>query len=288
MAWFEASTPALSQLGATIGRGLSSTAPATPVPQQVDYSELFENQIAEQKREADRTYKLNKAKLDQDYKIAKQNARTAQERNQIDRWYNEQQVQIAQQRLAEEGRQFDQRLSFDREVQAQNLGLNQARLGYDVLGMQAQLRGPEDYFAASNYARGVAAQPGTATFLNALRDNSHLAAFGAQAGAPDAVSVNSLSAKLGGPNIIPGTGAATPTSTSGVDDLHRQIQQIGLAGAHKLGAGALERLTDTELKLLQGGLGTAGPDGKAFDVPTFMQQYARSRIGQSLGNVRAA
>jgi len=275
--WFTSSTPVLSQLGATIGRGLSSTNTQSTAAQTRD----IENVLREQARQADRDYSLKKQDLDRQYSIAKQSARTAKERNEIDKWYNQQQVEIAKQRLAEDSRQFNERLAFDKQVQAEQLGLSQAKLGYDILGQQAALRGPEDYFAASNYSRGVAAQPGTATFLNALRDNSKLAAFGAQSGVPDAVSVNSLSAKLGGPQLIPGTGAGTASAgTSDVDALHSQIQGIGAAGAHKLGAGSLERLTDTELKLLQSGLGMAGPDGKAFDVPTFMDAYRRSRIGQ--------
>ena len=247
-----------------------------------------ENYLKEQKRQSDREYKQKQGELDNNYQIAKQNARTSQERNEIERWYNQETIKNAQQRLTEDARQFDQKLQYDRERAAEQLGLSQSKLGYDVLGMQAQLRGPADYFAASNLARGVVAQPGTATFLNALRDNSKLAAFGAQAGAPDAVSVNSLSSKLGGPQIIPGTSAGTATSGGDVDALHGQIQGIGLAGAHKLGAGSLEQLTDTELKLLQGGLETAGPDGKAFDWNTFMDQYRRSRVGQSAGSSRAA
>lgn len=234
--------------------------------------------------EADRKYQLAKRELDQNYTIAKQSARTARERNEIEKWYNREQVRIAGERLVEDRRQFDERLKFDTARAAEQLGLSQAKLGYDVLAQQAALRGPADYFAASNLARGVAAQPGTATFLNALRDNAKLAAFGAQAGAPDAVSVNSLAAKLGGPGIIPGTGTATPSAGQDTDALHRGIQQIGLAGAHKLGAGSLEQLTDTELNLLKGGLETAGPDGKAFDWTTFLDSYRRSRIGQGVGS----
>lgn len=288
--WFVSSQPVLSQFGATIGRGLSSSGGGSSSSQQSTsrQEEDLNNQLAEQKRQADRDYGLKKRELDQQYQISQQNARTAKERNEIDKWYNQQQVQLAQQRLSEEGRQFDQRLAFDKQTQAENLGLNQAKLGYDVLGMQAQLRGPQDYFQASELARGVAAQPGTATFLNALKNNAHLVGYGEQAGIPDKVSVNSLAAKLGGPQIIPGTGAAA-ASTSGGGPLSNEDANLGAirnlyaAGAHKLGAGSLERLTDTELKLLQSGIGASGGD-----LGTFMDQYRRSRIGQNVGNMRAA
>jgi hypothetical protein len=263
---------ATDALGATIGRGVS------PSYQSVDYTPVLENIRKEQARQADREYNLKKKDLDQQYKIAKQNAKTARERNEIDRWYNEQQVAIARDRLAMEDRQFNERLAFDKQVHADEFGLSQARLGYDVLGMQAQLRGPENYYQAAEFARGVAAQPGTATFLNALRDNTKLADYGAQAGVPDKVSLNSLSAKLGGPSIIPGTGS-TPSAAVNDDDNLGAIRNLYAQGAHKLGAGSLEQLTDTELKLLRSGIDASGGDWN-----TFMDQYNRSRIGQGTGS----
>lgn len=246
------------------------------------------NRARNRKREADRAYNLKRDKLEQDYKIAKLNARTNREKNAIDKWYNEQQVAIARDRLAEEKRQFDEDLVFRKQVHADEFGLSQARLGYDVLGMQAQLRGPENYYQAAEYARGVAAQPGTATFLNALKNNAKLAPYGAQAGVPDKVSVNSLAAKVGGPNIIPGTGTAqSPSVTAATNDADNlgAIRDLYAAGAHKLGANSLEQLTDTELKLLKSGIDAAGGDWA-----TFMSQYGRSRIGQGVGgaNYRTA
>lgn len=285
--WYVSSTPPLFQFGAAFDGTARANNPQQFVPQTAEQMELARRYLTQQKADADRAFKQKQDQIDNDYKLARQNARTALERTKIDKWYQEESIKNAQARLAEEGRQFDQRLAFDREVQAQNFGLNQAKLGYDLLNMQAQLRGPADYFAASNLARGAAAQPGTSTFLTALQNNAKLAGFGAQAGAPDAATVNGLAAKMGGGQIMPGTGGGAP-DTGGVDALHREIQNIGLQGAHKLGAGALEQLTPTELALLKGGLETAGPDGKAFDFATFMDQYRRSRIGQGLGNAAAA
>ena len=280
--WFTSSTPVLSQLGATIGRGLSSTT-AEPRENMAAQTRDLENYLKEQKRQADRDYRLKKKDVDRQYQLSKQAAKTAKERNAIDKWYNEQQVQLAQQRLAEDSRQFNERLAFDKQVNAEQLGLSQAKLGYDVLGMQAQLRGPDSYFQAAEYARGVAAQPGTATFLNALRDNSKLAGYGAQAGVPDKVSVNSLAARLGGPQIIPGTSAQTNAATTNDDANLSQIRDLYAAGAHKLGAGTLEQLTDTELKLLKSGIDASGGDWN-----TFLDQHRRSRVSQGYGNARGA
>lgn len=247
---------------------LSRSASSSSQYQAVDYTDLIENAREQAQRNADRDYQLKKREVDQQYQIAKLNAKTQRERNAIDKWYNEQHVAIARERLAQEDRHFQQEHA-----------LNQARLGYDVLGMQANLRGPENYYQAAEFARGVAAQPGTATFLGALRDNTNLAGYGAQAGIPDKVSLNSLSAKMGGPNIIPGTGTPSTAAATNDDANLSAIRGIASAGAHKLGAGALEQLTDTELKLLQSGLDYIG-----VDTPTFMQQYARSRIGQGTGS----
>jgi hypothetical protein len=54
-------------------------------------------------------------------------------------------------------------------------------------------------------------------------------------------------------------------------------------GAHQLGAGALEGLTDTERGWL-----TSGLDSLGYDSNTFLDQYRRSRIGQGISGSRAA
>ncbi len=255
-------------------------------PQTSRQEEDARNQFAVLKQQADRDYSLRKRELDQQKEIAKATAKTAAERNAIDKWYNQQQVQLAQQRLAQEQQQFTARLEFDKQTEAHQFGLAQARQGYDLLGMQAQLRGPENYYQAAELQRGVAAQPGTATFLKALQENTHLAPYVAPAGVPDRANVNALASRLGyaGPELVPGAGSATAGAGTNDEANLASIRAIGAAGAHKLGAGSLERLTDTEQKLLQSGLGASG-----FDVPSFLQSYRRSRIGQSgYGNVAAA
>jgi hypothetical protein len=230
---------------------------------------------ARQQELDDREYKLKKASLDQDYKIATMNAKTQKERTAIDKWYNEQQVAIARERLAQDDRHFQQ-----------THALNQARLGYDVLGMAAQLRGPENYYQAANFARGAANDPNTPVFLNALKTNSRMPDFGAQYGIPDPETLSTLSSKLGTTlgagapsstaNLIPGTGTTGAPPNS--DNSLNQIRGLYAAGAHKLGAGSLEQLTDTELKLLKSGVDAIGGD-----FNTFMDQYRRSRIGQGSG-----
>lgn len=271
------------------------------------YTDLFENLRKQAQAEADRAYGLQRDQLRQQYDIAKMNARTARERLEVDRWYNEQQVQLAQQRLAQEQQQF------------------QTKMGYDLVNMAANLTGPADYFKMSNLARGVAGNPQTSTFLSALQNNSRLAGFNAQAGTPERLTLDSLMARLGGGSAPPtptsasapvatqatqqaasGGGGAAPVAapTGGVtgpltgntltmnanaapqDNSQAYLAQIGgigQAGAHKLGAGVLEQLTPTEFKLFEGGLSELG-----YDPATFMAQHQRSRIGQGIGLSRKA
>lgn len=263
--WFTATTPVLNQLGATIGHGV------TPTYQGVNYTDLLTNMQEQQQREADRDYGLRKQQLDQQYKTARMQAKSQQERNEIDRWYNEQQVEIARARLAEEGRQFD------------------TKTGMDLLSTLAQLRGPADYYQAANYARGVANDPNSAAFLTALRNNTKLPGFGAQQGIPEAETGNTLMAKLGG-TYQAGTGgtvnASGQSAATGVSQDSRlgQIGSLYQQGVHKLTAGSLEQLTPTEMGLLKSGI-----DASGGDYDTFLAQYRNSRIGQSLnGNYRAA
>ena len=53
------------------------------------------------------------------------------------------------------------------------------------------------------------------------------------------------------------------------------INQIAQQGAQSLGPGSLERLTPDELQAFGSGLGAAG-----YSLPSFLQQYAQSRVGQ--------
>ncbi len=268
--------------------------------------------IQRQREEADREYQLNKDKLDNEYRVALMNARTNADVMKANRDYQEGQVQIARDRL-----------QFDKETQAQEFGLKQAKLGYDLINTQAQLSGPANYFKAAENARGVSGQAGTSTFLTALQNNARLAGYGAQAGTPTKESLGTLTAKLTGDygssgggtgqvtnyqngggggtgQTLPASGGATATAAgtgtgtaAGSDswgayqtnsqNYSNQIGQIGQAGAHKLASGQLEQLTPTELSLFKAGLADQG-----FDPETFLTQYNRSRVGQTIGLNRAA
>jgi len=244
---------------------------------------LYTRASNEDARRFDLNYGLNRQgnalrakEINNQYQLGLRNAKTNEQRLALDRWYQQQQVE-----------------------------LSKARLGYDTLNMAAQLRGPADYVQASNFARGVANQPGTIGFLSALRNNVNLPGFGAQQGVPQAESIDTLTQKLtgsfqagtggaanaSGGSVNTGGGGAGTTAVSGggvapqtqADALQSGASALYAQGAHKLGGGALEQLTPTELSLLQSGVEGAGGDWSMF-----LDQYKRSRVGQGTGLMRAA
>lgn len=327
--WFISSRPVLDQLGATFGSQRPFTTQGGYGGGGVDYTDVINNQIQQQQQQADRDYGLKKQGLDQQYSLAKMQARSQQERNQIDREYQQAQVQLARDRLAQDAQQFSQNLGqrqhefdvnagfnqrdfgqhqheFDigqgnnvrdfgqRQYEfGANLGENQRQFntqtGYNLLNMQANLRGPANYFQASNLAHNVAGDPNSATFLDALRSNTHLPGFSAQGGVPDAVSLNSLAAQQGNVPMMAGGAMAEyqqgqgAQATAAEDPRLAQIRGIYAAGAHKLAPGALEQMTPTER-----GLFGSGIDAIGGDQDTFLDQYRRSRVGQRLGMAAAA
>lgn len=257
---------------------------------------IYSRASSEDARRFDTQQSLQKQQIDNQYKIAMQQARTQQDVAEANRWYQEQQVQLSRDRLA-----------FDDRTQQQEFGLKQANLGYNLINTQANLSGPSNYFAASNSARNIAAQPGTSGFLSALQNNTRLAGYGAQGAAPQAETLATITAKLTGADggatgqsaasgvAVDASGGATGNygvTTGGrnaEDNAYlNQIHGIAQRGAHRIGAGQWEQLSPTEQKLFLSGLQTADEQGNAYDPETFLDQLRRSRIGQGLGASRAA
>lgn len=242
-----------------------------------DLSGFGQNVVDTLTRQWDLEYGLKKQGLDQQYAIAKMNAKTAADRAKADAWYQKAQIGLAKERLAQDKYEFEQ-----------NIGLKRAELGYNLLGQAAQLRGPENYVQAANFARGVANSPYTPQAFGALLNNTTLPDFGYQAGISNPETIQTLMNKLqgggtqGSPNTITG---GSPTSITGQGDggsgqnsmnaFLDPVKALALAGAHKIAPGGLEQLTGTEQKLLGSGLDAIG-----VDTPTFLEQYRRSRIGQ--------
>lgn len=194
----------------------------------------------------------------QQYEANMLNARTNQEQAAAEAEYKRAQTELAKQRLA-----FDERNA-------------NADRGLRMTEISANLRGPQNYFQSANFARGVANNPQTATFLSALQNGQQMAGYGAQGGMPDKVTVEGLQAKMLGQSG--GGGAAAYDASNG--NYLAQIGNIAAKGAHQVGAGGLEQLTDTERKLF-----TSGLDELGYDSNTFLDQYKRSRIANRYGNV---
>jgi len=154
-----------------------------------------------------------------------------------------------------------------REYNMQN-ALQQGQLGQQYLSTAAQLQGPQNTFQLSNYLRGAQGNPNVPVYLQNLANNIGQTPFQATGTtAPTPQSAAGLVGQMGGQT------SATPgwdyNQTLGA------IQNIMSGGAQKLGPGALENLSPDELQALGSGIGAAGGS-----MPSFLQQYQQSRVGQ--------
>jgi hypothetical protein len=171
------------------------------------------------------------------------------------------QLAQAQQQFA--AQQAQQQAQFE-----QSFGLQQGQLGQQYLSTAAQLQGPQNTFQLSNYLRGAQGNQAVPTYLQSLANNVGMPSFqGTGSTPPNTQTAAGLAGQLGG------TTSATPgwdyNQTLGA------IQGIMGQGAQSLGPGALERLSPDELQALGSGIGAAGGS-----LPSFLQQYQQSRIGQ--------
>jgi hypothetical protein len=168
-----------------------------------------------------------------------------------------------QQALAEEIQRGQ--LDLSRQVQLGNLGLGQQNLALNAIRQAAELGGPENYVQATNFARGVS-QTDIPVFLRNLLSGQATSGVVGGAGLSNPQSFGGIATQLTG-----GQGAA--------GDVNQQLnlgRRLFGQGGGALAPGALEGLTPTELQM-------TGSLAKAVggDLPTFMAQYARSRVGQT-------
>jgi hypothetical protein len=151
----------------------------------------------------------------------------------------------------------------------QNLALQQGQLGQQYLATAAQLQGPQNTFQLSNYLRGAQGNQAVPTYLQNLSSNISNPMFqGTGSTAPTPQSAAGLAGQLGG------TTSATPGWDYG--QTLGTIQNIMNRGAQGLSPGALEGLSPDELAAFGSGLGAVGGS-----LPSFLQQYQQSRVGQS-------
>jgi hypothetical protein len=151
----------------------------------------------------------------------------------------------------------------------QNLALQQGQLGQQYLATAAQLQGPQNTFQLSNYLRGAQGNQSVPVYLQNLANNVAGPTFQAPGSTPPTPqSAAGIASQLGG------TSSATPGWN--YNDTLGTIQNIMQRGAQGLQPGALEQMSPEELQAFGSGLGAAGGS-----LPSFMQQYAASRVGQT-------
>lgn len=204
-------------------------------------------------RQFDLNYELQKKQIDNQYQIAIRNAKTAEEAQRIQKWYQEQQVRLAE-----------------------------SRLGLDYLTTAAQMRGPGDWAQFSDFLRGASQRQDVPVFVQALQNNTRMPAFQAAGGQPTPASADALLAQMTGQG---GGGAAAGGANNRSQDemAFSAIADIGARGANQLGGGALEQLLPEELQMLASGLERAG-----YSMPAFLTQYARSRVNNRVQDAARA
>lgn len=291
-------------------------------------SQFWDDIARRMQQEADRNYRFQRDQLRQQWNIARMNARTQEERNRIDREYNQAQIRLAEQRLAldteiqrgqlqlQQGRlgldlvsQAAQMRGAKNYVQAANMAHGVANNPYTPVAFNALLSGatmpgygaqggiPQAYTLGSQLADfgvnvpGAPGAPGgggqpQSAFGAAMSDRVNESAAGQGPGAAPP-GTNFMAAFGGGPPSAQSSlfwGAPAPN----VRPLVNQAHAIYGQGAHKLGNGSLESLSPTELGLLQSAIEAPDDRGNAGDWDSFMWQYGNSRVGQRIGNNRAA
>jgi hypothetical protein len=179
---------------------------------------------------------------------------------------------------------------------ARNLALQQGQLGQQYLTTASQLQGPQNTFQLSNYLRGAQGNPNVPVYLQNLQNNINTPAFqGTGTTAPTAQSAAGLTSQMGfgvdqngqpttgQPGGTPNWGGTSSSATPGWDynSTLNSINNIAQQGAQKLAPGSLERLSPDEMQAFGSGLGAAG-----YSLPSFMSQYASSRIGQQAPTAR--
>jgi hypothetical protein len=148
------------------------------------------------------------------------------------------------------------------------LGLGQSQLGLDTLKTAATLTGPSDWLRATAFSRGVASDANLPEFVRRLMTGQSTAVMGG----PQPGATPSAPLTLGGLAGQVTSGGDVASAANAADSVRRLFAQGGQALAPQ----AMEGLSSTEKSMFTG----AGSD-LGFDVPGFMANYDRSRIGQS-------
>ena len=204
--------------------------------------------------------------------VAMMNARTAQEQNEIDRWYKGELVRIA---------------DADIEIKRGGLDVQRGQLGLSTAQLGASLRGARDLWAYDRAAGAANQNPilrqAVSTWANMTNNSpTGLGAWGG--GDPERMSLNALSADFGGPGggVTPGSvsdmyggGSSKSETLRALDAVARNPQQAA--------AGWYESMNPTQQQMTLGAWEELG-----HDPDTVLSRYRNSRINQSIGGSRAA
>lgn len=192
--------------------------------------------------------------------VAMMNARTAQEQNEIDRWYKGELVRIA---------------DADIEIKRGGLDVQRGQLGLSTLQLGANLRGPENYFQYQRTAAGASQNPlltGAVDAWASLTNNrpSGLGAWGG--GDPTRFSMGTLASDFtGGPAGDPGQQAFLREA------------DMAARNPNQLPAGWWESKNDDQQKLYM-----SAWDELGHSSPTVLNRYQNTRINQGITGSRAA
>lgn len=204
--------------------------------------------------------------------VAMMNARTAQEQNEIDRWYKGELVRIADGEL---------------EIKRGGLDVQRGQLGLDTLELGASLRGARDLWAYDRAAGAANQNPllrqAVSTWANMTNNSpTGLGAWGG--GDPERMGLNALSADFGGPGggVTPGSVSDMYGGGSSKNETLRALDAFG-RNPHQAAAGFFESMNPTQQQMLLGGLEELG-----HDPDTVMSRYRNTRINQGLGSRGAA
>lgn len=260
----------------------------------------FDQQIEFEKGAIRQQMEMEANKLDQQYKIAKMQARTAAEQLEVQRWYQGEQIKLMKKTAQLERDRFGlekQRFQFEQDRFGIEHQFERDKFGADLLKTGIQFaQNPADYVLASNWAQGVAGNAPYSTAVQGLVNGQNARLFGAAGGSPQAASL------AGYANMLGGGGAGTQGSTA-ADQL---ASGTGTGGAYDMAANAaraqslvnagrtlverggqslapqsLESLDPTTLGLTQ-----AGVQGAGGSWDDFVRQYQAAKPGQ--GSARAA
>ncbi len=245
--------------GGAGGAVVPQDAGAGPTPAQVQFmaaqGTMTQKELDERKRQFDQNLAWTKQMWEQQglpQLVIQQKAAQLQQ----DEFLFQQQMSQRQQALAE-------------VTGIGGLGLQQQQTALDALKTAASLGGPENFIQAANYARGVQQTQVPAFMQNLVSGVGAPAATGG-IGLSAPQTFGGIAARLGG------GGTTTAPTTSDLAQTLAMGRQLFTQGGAGLAPQALEGLSDTEQKML-GSVGSA----VGADVPTFLRQYAASRISQS-------